>query len=511
MGFKPPPSRGTFYFLYNTIVLRSTQQRQMFVLEFKAKVKPAQRLAINEAIRTAQFVRNKCLRYWMDNRGVGKYDLYKHNTELRAEYKFVKALNSHACQAAVERTWSSISRFFENCRKNISGKKGYPRFKKHSRSVEYKTSGWSLSDNRRWIKFTDKKNVGALKLIGTRDLNYYQIEQIKRVRIVRRADSYYVQMVLSLDSRDMVKPHPVTNKAIGIDVGLKYFYADCEGNTIAMPSYYRSSERQLNRANRKKSVKYRRGQPPTQPEPSSGAVTFPPFDGASFNGRNLVPPPGLGKQRGARSKKCRNEFRHAPLARKTGTRSGLLLSRRERKAGVHSAPQSNNYHKARIRYARKHLRVSRQREEYCKRVAYSVIQSNDLIAYEDLNVRGLVRNRHLAKSITDAGWSTFRRWLEYFGYKYGKVTVAVPPHNTSQNCSSCGKKVAKTLSTRTHICPHCNYVDDRDVNAARNILARALSTQGHWGTYASGDLPSWAVGAILPLNGESVNEESSTL
>jgi putative transposase len=84
-------------------------------------------------------------------------------------------------------------------------------------------------------------------------------------------------------------------------------------------------------------------------------------------------------------------------------------------------PQSNNYHKAGSRYARKHLRVSRQRKEYCKRVAYSAIQANDLVAYEDLNVKGLVRNRRNAKSISDAGWSTFRQWLEYFGHKYGKV------------------------------------------------------------------------------------------
>ena len=148
------------------------------------------------------------------------------------------------------------------------------------------------------------------------------------------------------------------------------------------------------------------------------------------------------------------------------------------------------YHKARNRYARKHLRVSRQRKEYCKRVAYSVIQSNDLIAYEDLNVQGLVRNRRLAKSISDAGWSRFRQGLEYFGFKYGKVTIAVPPHNTSQNCSSCGKKVKKSLSTRTHVCPHCGFVEDRDVNAAINILKLALCTVGHTGTYPWGDLPN---------------------
>ncbi|MGC9524017.1 MAG: RNA-guided endonuclease InsQ/TnpB family protein [Limnospira sp.] len=151
-------------------------------------------------------------------------------------------------------------------------------------------------------------------------------------------------------------------------------------------------------------------------------------------------------------------------------------------------PQSRNYHKARNRYARKHLRVSRQRNEWAKSIAYCVIQSNDLVAYEDLNVKGLVRHRHLAKSISDAGWSTFRCWLEYFGRKYGKVTVAVPPHYTSQDCSNCGQRVKKALSVRTHHCPHCGYEADRDVNAAINILHFGLRTVGHTGTYTLGEI-----------------------
>ena len=114
--------------------------------------------------------------------------------------------------------------------------------------------------------------------------------------------------------------------------------------------------------------------------------------------------------------------------------------------------------------------------------ALRLIQSSDLIAYEDLAVKNMVRNRHLAKSINDAAWSNFRRWLEYFGYKYGKITVAVTPHNTSQDCSNCGQKVQKSLSVRTHVCPHCGFVCDRDINAAINILKKALSTVGHTGT-----------------------------
>ena len=177
---------------------------------------------------------------------------------------------------------------------------------------------------------------------------------------------------------------------------------------------------------------------------------------------------------------------------------------------IKGQPQSKNYHKARVRYARKHLKVSRQREEYCKRVAYSVIQSNDLVAYEDLNVRGMIKNRKLAKSISDAGWSRFRQWLEYFGDKYGKGTVAVPPHYTSQICSNCGVKVQKSLSTRTHVC-QCGYTEDRDVNAAINILQKGLSTVGHTGTYAWGETSSSLVGAILLGYGDSLNQESPRL
>ncbi len=389
----------------------NTPVSKVFVYEYKVNPKPIQIAAINEAIRTAQFVRNKVLRFWMDNRGVGKTEMFRYNTRLRKEFKFVDDLNSHACQTAVERVLKAVNRFYDNCKKQIPGKKGYPNFKKHSRSVEYKVSGWKLSENRKHITFTDKKGIGNLKLIGSRDLNFYGLEQIKRVRIVLRADGYYVQFSVQLDPRDTVEPIIPSQKAVGIDVGIKYFLADSGGNIEPSPQFYRQGEQQLNRLNRRKSKKFLKGK-----------------------------------------------------------------------------PQSKNYHKARCLYALKHLNVSRQREEYVKRVALRLIKSNDLVAYEDLNVKGMVKNRHLSKSISDASWSTFRQWLEYFGYKYGKVTVAVAPHNTSQNCSNCGEKVQKSLSTRTHVCPDCNYVEDRDINAAINILQKGLSTVGQTGSYKLGEI-----------------------
>ncbi|NEP50001.1 MAG: transposase [Moorea sp. SIO3C2] len=133
--------------------------------------------------------------------------------------------------------------------------------------------------------------------------------------------------------------------------------------------------------------------------------------------------------------------------------------------------------------------------------ARCVIRSNDLVAYEDLRVKNLAKNHCLAKSINDAGWYQFRKWLEYFGVKFGRITVAVNPAYTSQNCSDCGEVVKKSLSTRTHVC-ECGCELDRDHNAAINIRNRAVSTTGHVGTWildpnASGDLASTLLGSDL--------------
>jgi transposase len=397
----------------------------MIVLEMKAVVKPSQCSAIDEAIRTVQFIRNKALRLWMDAKRedkIDKYSLNKYCAVLAKQFKFVDTLNSTARQASAERAWSAIARFYDNCKKKVKGKKGYPKFQKNNRSVEYKHSGGQLSEDRKKITFTDKKNIGTVKLKGTRDLNFYPLDQIKRVRIVKRADGYYVQFCINLDVREYAKPLEPTKKCVGLDVGLKVFYANSDGETVEIPQYYRKAEKRLNRLNRKKSKKFRKGQ-----------------------------------------------------------------------------PQSNNYQKARKRYARKHLRISRQRRGFVEKEALRVIKSNDFIAQVNLNIQGMVKNSRLAKSINDVAWSTFRQWLEYFGFKYGKATVAVAPHNTSQNCSNCGQKVPKSLSTRTHICPHCGYVEDRDINAAINILKKGLSTVGHTETNARRrEIPSGLVGYVLP-------------
>src|SRR4028119_553859 len=114
---------------------------------------------------------------------------------------------------------------------------------------------WKLSLLRKAITFRDGKNIGTLKLKGTYDLNYYDIKQIKRVRLVRRADGYYAQF--AIDAKVRIEPK-LTGRMTGLDLGLKFFITDNQGNTEPCPQFYRKSQKQLNRANRKKSKKFKK-------------------------------------------------------------------------------------------------------------------------------------------------------------------------------------------------------------------------------------------------------------
>jgi putative transposase len=122
----------------------------MFVLEAKLYGNQPQYHIVDEMIRTATFVRNSCLRYWMDHENVGQYDLSKLCKDLSHQFEWAKKLNSMARQASAERAWASIKRFYDNCKNPSVKKKGFPKFKK-GRSVEYKTSGWQFSQDRKAI------------------------------------------------------------------------------------------------------------------------------------------------------------------------------------------------------------------------------------------------------------------------------------------------------------------------------------------------------------------------
>ena len=360
----------------------------MLVIEAKLYGNQPQYQILDEMIRTASFVRNSCLRYWMDHDSVGQYDLSRQCKVLASDFEWAKKLNSMARQASAERAWASIKRFYDNCKNPSIKKKGYPQFKK-GRSVEYKTSGWQLSPDRTAINFRDGFKAGWLKMRGGVDLNYYQLNQIKRVRVIRRADGYYCQFCLNFQRLEDIKP---SGNAIGLDVGLSSFYTDSNGCKIDNPRHLRKSEKRLKRLQRQVSK----------------------------------------KKKGSNSRK-----------------------------------------KAINKLGRNHLKVSRQRKDWLVKLARCVVTSNDVIAYEKLTVKNMVKNHKLAKSINDASWRIFFDWLEYYGKVMGKIIIGVNPQYTTQECPNCKARVKKTLSQRTHIC-ECGCVMDRDEAGAINILAKAL-------------------------------------
>lgn len=136
----------------------------MIVFEAKLEGEKQQYEKLDEAIRTARFIRNSCIKYWMETKGIGRYELSAYCKVLSKEWNWANKLNSMARQASAERAWSSIARFYDNCKKKAK-KKGFPRFKKHQThgSVEYKTCSWKLSEDRRTITFTDSEAVASLE------------------------------------------------------------------------------------------------------------------------------------------------------------------------------------------------------------------------------------------------------------------------------------------------------------------------------------------------------------
>jgi putative transposase len=310
----------------------------------------------------------------------------------------------HVKQQQIERGLPFLASI-ENCKTHKPGKKGYPRFQHANRSVEYKQTGWKLQPDGKQITFTDSCGIGRLRLVGNKKQKVaeFPVKQIKRVRLIKRADGYYAQFAVQAER---YREHVPTGLHAGIDMGLKVFLTDSDGNTVAHPRHLRKAEKRLKKLHRR-------------------------------------------------------------------------LSRKQK--------QSQNRKKARKSLAKAYLKVQRQREDFARKTASTLITSHDLIAYEHLRIANLVKNRKLAKSISDASWGRFLSWLNYYGVMHGIAVIAVEPAFTSQDCSACGTRIKKSLSVRTHICSGCGLVLDRDHNAAINILAKAYRTggQSETGTPAS--------------------------
>jgi putative transposase len=142
---------------------------------------------------------------------------------------------------------------------------------------------------------------------------------------------------------------------------------------------------------------------------------------------------------------------------------------------------SANRAKARVKVARAHRKVRDARRDFLHRTTTRLVRGNDLIAIEDLNVSGMVRNRRVARAISDCGWGEFRRQLQYKCERAGRRLVVIDRwYPSTKMCSACGFMLADLpLKVRAWRCPSCRVLHDRDLNAAKNILAAGLAAA--WG------------------------------
>jgi len=135
---------------------------------------------------------------------------------------------------------------------------------------------------------------------------------------------------------------------------------------------------------------------------------------------------------------------------------------------------SNRRKTTKLQVAKLHEKVVNQRKDFLHKTANYYINNYKYIAVEDLNVAGMIRNPGFSRSISDSSWGLFFQLLSDKAAEADRILVKVNPYNTSQLCSNCGRLVPKLLSERTHSCPHCGLVLDRDENAARNIKQQML-------------------------------------
>ena len=309
--------------------------------------------------------------------------------QLKQARPWYKDVHSQVLQEMVKRVELAFTRFTQG---DANGKhSGKPRFKGKGRYRTF-TYPQMKADCLQGGRIVLPK-LGSVKLVLHRPLP--DGFTLKTAGITRKADGWYVGLLLECKAVPEPSPAVDTSKSVGIDMGLKDFLATSDGGYVAIPQFFRKLEKKLSKLQRQ-------------------------------------------------------------LARQV--------------------QGSNRWRKQVSRIAKLHLHISRQRRDFFSKVWDKLFQQYDVVVHEKLNIRGLARSR-LAKSILDAAWGQFLEMGVWKAEKAGKLTVPQNPCSTSIDCSGCGDRVPKTLSTRMHDCPSCGLSLCRDVNAAINILHRAVGCQ----------------------------------
>ncbi len=358
-------------------------------IKFRIYPNKEQKLIIQKTFGCSRFIYNQGLSLRVNEYKNGNSVGYKETNAMLSNLKksndflWLKEVDSVALQQSL--------RDLDRAYKNFFAKRAsMPKFKsKHNHNKSYRTQciNNNVCVSGKYIKLPKLGYVKAkISMPVTGKINNATIEQVP-------SGKYFCVLNVEIEQ-------PVYKNAgyiVGLDVGIKEFYSDSNGNTVDNPKYLGKAMRKLINEQRK-------------------------------------------------------------LSRMTKF--------------------SKNWNKQRIIVARLHEKITNQRNDFLHKESTKLLRENQIICIEDLNVKGMVRNHKLAKSISDVSWSRFFDMLEYKSVFYGTEIVRIPRfYASSQSCNICGYKhiQVRNLSVRQWTCPKCGTFHDRDVNAAINIKEKGLS------------------------------------
>jgi putative transposase len=330
-----------------------------------------------------------------------KPQLNKLIKEIKNKNPKFKSIYAQVLQNTRDRLIKTYSAFFRRVEEKKKGKKvkvGFPRFKKFYKSITYPQNGFKFKNGRR----LHVSKIGSIPIVLHRMLD----GKIKTLTIKRNPASQWFA-IFSCEVDMPKQQNSLSDKKIGIDVGLDSFATLSDGTKIKNPRFLIKSEKRLKKYQRK-------------------------------------------------------------LSRKTKA--------------------SRNRIKARLKVAKVHNYLANQRIDFLHKTSKNIVNGYGFIAVEKLQIKNMVKNHYIAKSIADASWYNFIKMLCYKAESAGAEFIEVDPRGTSQICSKCSKEVEKSLAIRIHKCSYCKLEIDRDLNSAINILKKA--TAGRAESYACGDMTS---------------------
>jgi putative transposase len=364
----------------------------MRTYEFRLYPNREQRRRLTECLRESRQLYNEMLECEKQHyQGTGKF-LSKYDLTALFKGRGGSFVPASTVQTLADRLDKALRAFLSHRYEGW----GFPRFKSanqwHSIHLRQFAKGKDVWLDGRVLRVPGKLGT-AIKIKRHREIEGTP----KTCHLVQRADGHWYALIVCELPDKTGEARPVDNRpAIGVDVGLKVFLTDSEGNTVDNPRFFRASQAALRQKQRRLSAR------------------------------------------------VKGSHRRRKMARSV---------------------------------AQTHLKIERQRRDFHFKTAKHYADRYRVIVVEDLNLRALARSR-LAKSVLDASWGAFLDILTYKAASAGGQVVRINPRHTTQKCSRCGELVQKSLSVRTHICPSCGYVADRDVNAAKNILRAGAQPSG---------------------------------